>query len=159
MILILSSCAFLYIRALHVKSPRPPAGGGQGCTGHGFRGASRWLCWSVDCSETEGLRDSADHWGPSNTNHDTDECKMIRVLRTVQSMWSYHSLQPGAERGRQTGQQLHVGFGLWLGMEQREGESLTNQHQQLRAQNILVLHLHHHLRDNKKYKEKVKNKK
>ncbi len=38
MILILSSCAFVYIRALHVKSPRPPAGGGQGCTEHGVLG-------------------------------------------------------------------------------------------------------------------------
>lgn len=37
----LSSYAFLYIRALRVKSPQPPTGGGQGYTGRGFQGASR----------------------------------------------------------------------------------------------------------------------
>lgn len=40
MILILSN-ALLYIRALRVKSPQPPAGGGQGYTERGFRGASQ----------------------------------------------------------------------------------------------------------------------
>lgn len=37
----LSSYAMLFIRALRVKSPQPPEGGGQGYTGRGFQGASR----------------------------------------------------------------------------------------------------------------------
>lgn len=58
---------------------------------------------------------------------------------------SHHGLQPRAEGGGQARQQLHGRLRLGLAVEQRVAQPLTRQHQELRAQNLLVLHLQHHL--------------
>lgn len=54
---------------------------------------------------------------------------------------SHHSLEPCAEGGGQAGQQLHGSLRLALAVKQRVAQPLAGQHQQLRAQHVLVFHL------------------
>lgn len=60
-------------------------------------------------------------------------------------MFIYHSLEPCAEGGGQSSQQLHGSLGPILVVEQAVAEPLTGQHQELGAQNILIFYLQHHL--------------
>lgn len=57
---------------------------------------------------------------------------------------THHRLQPGAERGRQPGQQLHAFPALRV--QEGVGQPLARQHQQLGGQDLFVVDLEDGLR-------------